>query len=464
MAGTIEKRGNNTWRYGIQVLVGDKYEWIRNTVKMPASHSEARQRREVKVLLAKLITAIDEGRIKPIRRTHTVKTFSDLWLQEYVIPELSPAVQKTYKNFLATRILPELGEIPLRKLTPLLLTKFINTLRTSPRRSTRKADEELKHQRSPSDIAKMSKDPGKTISLRTVCHYHDCLDAMLDKAVQWDIIAVNPMIKVDRPRAPKAKAEYLTEERAVELLRCLSKSPNMSFRAAVLLAVFCGLRLGEVSELRLSDVDWDKGTIDISRALKYTPEMGSYAGTPKSEAGNRLIALPPGLMDVLRESRQYQQDTAALIGDLWEGEGWIVHNWNGARYAYGTVSKQFRKFAEVNGFPGVSFHALRHTHATILLANNIDAVAVASRLGHGDASVTLKTYAHALRRRDEDAALVAQELFDHADISFTRQETKINQLPIIPPPPDPPPVDITNSSIPSDILQNLPPPPDPPNQ
>ena len=65
---------------------------------------------------------------------------------------------------------------------------------------------------------------------------------------------------------------------------------------------------------------------------------------------------------------------------------------------------------------GARFHDLRHTHATILLANNIDAVAVATRMGHADASVTLRIYAHALRRRDEDAAQAAQGLLDRAQL------------------------------------------------
>ena len=70
--------------------------------------------------------------------------------------------------------------------------------------------------------------------------------------------------------ARKKKVNYLTEERAVELLRCLHDEPNMCYRAALLLALLCGLRLGEVGALRLSDVDWVHGTIDISHALKYT--------------------------------------------------------------------------------------------------------------------------------------------------------------------------------------------------
>ena len=188
----------------------------------------------------------------------------------------------------------------------------------------------------------------------------------------------------------------------------------MCMRAALLLALLCGLRLGEVGALRLSDVDWEQGTIDISRALKYTPQTGNIEGPTKSAAGERLIALPASMMAVLHAAREYQRDAQAWAGDVWVGEGWIVHAWNGAQLHHDTPSKWFRRFADAHGFEGVRFHDLRHTHATILLANNIDAVAVATRLGHSDATVTLQTYAHALRRRDQDAARALQAVLDRA--------------------------------------------------
>jgi integrase len=237
---------------------------------------------------------------------------------------------------------------------------------------------------------------------------------MLDKAVQWDLLAKNPMAKVDRPTVKRPKVKYLTEERAVELLRCLKAEPNLCYRSALLLALLCGLRLGEVGALRLTDVDFDTGTIDISRALKYTPQTGNYEGSPKTESGNRLVALPPGMLALLHETREYQQDVAGWAGAQWVGEGWIVHVWNGARVHHDTPSKWFRRFADAHGFEGVRFHDLRHTHATILLASNIDAVAVATRLGHRNATTTLQVYAHALRRRDEDAARAVQSLLDRA--------------------------------------------------
>jgi integrase len=120
------------------------------------------------------------------------------------------------------------------------------------------------------------------------------------------------------------------------------------------------------------------------------------------------------MMALLYETRKYHQEMAQLLGDRWRGEGRIVCNWDGTPMHHDTPSKQFRKFADAHGFEGVRFHDLRHTHATLLFANNIDAVAVASRLGHEDASTTLKVYAHAIRRRDRDSAEAMQRLIDIA--------------------------------------------------
>lgn len=412
--GTIEKRGKTSWRIGEQVQTDNGWEWVRETVKFPATMSEAEQRRQAKRALASLIADIDAGRRQPAQAGHTVRTFAELWMSKHVKPNLSPATYKTYDNFLTARILPALGDIPLKKLTPLVITTWLADLRKSPRRSTALPPEKLTRSRTPSDAAKLAtaEARAKPLSDRTVQHYYDTLSDMLDKAVQWEVLSRNPTERVDRPKAKKPKVKYLTEERAIELLRCLKDEPNMCYRSALLLALLCGLRLGEVGALRLSDVDWQAGTIDITRALKYTPQTGSYEGDPKSDAGQRLIALPPGMMAVLHETRAYQDEMAALVGDVWQGEGWIVHAWNGAQLHHDTPSKWFRRFADSHGFQGVRFHDLRHTHATILLANNIDAVAVASRMGHEDATTTLKTYAHALRRRDTDAANAMQAILE----------------------------------------------------
>ncbi|MDL2317689.1 site-specific integrase [Eubacteriales bacterium OttesenSCG-928-A19] len=412
--GTIEKRGENSWRIGVRLGAEQGRKWVRDTLTFPASMPEAEQRHAAEVALAQLVIDLDQGRTVPDRAL-TFQELSGIWLKNYVEAECEPPTQKTYRNFLEKRLLPTFGGMKLQNITPLMLSTFLAELRKAPKASQRKPDDQLKRKRTPSDRAKMAKKENETLSDTTVRHYYDTLNSIFKHGVMWEMMRRNPLEAVPRPKVRKKKVKYLDDEKAVQLLRCLKNEEDMSFRSAVLLALLCGLRLGEAGALNLSDVDWEEGTIDIQRARAYTPETGNYDGDTKSEAGERLVSLPPGMLALLEETREYQKDIAATIGDVWEGDGRIVCGWNGAALHHDTPSKQWRKFADNNGFKGVRFHDLRHTHATLLFADNIDAVAVASRLGHSDASVTLKIYAHALRRRDVESAATMQRLMDKAD-------------------------------------------------
>ena len=119
-------------------------------------------------------------------------------------------------------------------------------------------------------------------------------------------------------------------------------------------------------------------------------------------------------MALLEETRLYHEEAKRLIGDRWRGDGLIVSAWDGTPLNKDTPSKQWRKFADKHGFEGIRFHDLRHSHASILFANNLDAVAVATRMGHASADTTLRIYAHALRRRDRESAAAMQALLDRA--------------------------------------------------
>ena len=221
--GTIEKRGKNSWRIGTQVQTENGWEWVRDTIHLPGTMSEAKQRKEAEKALARLIVDVEKGRAKPTSaKSYTVAAFAEYWMEQHVKPNLAANTYKNYRHFLDARILPMLGNVPLKKLTPTMLTEWVNQVRESPRRTTALPDEKLAHPRRPSEEARRAKAKPKDapLSPRTVRHYYDTMDAMLDKAVQWDILRKNPMEKVDRPAAKKARVHYLTEERAVELLRC----------------------------------------------------------------------------------------------------------------------------------------------------------------------------------------------------------------------------------------------------
>ena len=363
--GTIEKRGPFSFRIGVQVRLPDgSWEWIRDTIHVSPDLSARAARKQAEMALARLEADVYEGKRKPDAKATTLRAFSAIWIENHVRPNCSPVTLKNYQHFLASRILPALGDVPLRKLTPLMITEWLTQLRSDARRTTLLPDDQLVRPRRADETANLISDEkrARPLSGRTVQHYYDTLSTMLDYAVQWDFLAKNPMEKVTRPRAKKARVHYLTEEQAVQLLRCLHDEPNMCYRSAILLALLCGLRLGEVCELKLSDVDWENGTIDISRALKYTPEMGNFVDDPKTDASSRLIALPPGMMTVLHETRAYQAEARAMAPSVWRGEGWIVHRWDGGQVNHDTPSKWFRKFADAHGFEGVRFHDLRHPY------------------------------------------------------------------------------------------------------
>lgn len=411
---SIEQRGPNTWRVGVRTSVADGRKWIRRTLSFPAHMPLTEQRARAELAAAQLQLEVAEGRAVQ-QRSLTVRDFAEIWMTEHVNPTCSATTAKTYRFFLDSRILPALGDIPLQKLTPMQLTHFVNEIREDAARTTALEPEQRKRK---SDRDREAAAPRK-LSDRTVRHYYDCINYMLNKAVQWQYLTANPLDRVDRPKVKKKQVKFLDDRQAVQLLRCLSREESLPFRCAVLLALLCGLRLGEVGALELSDVDWEECTIDIHRALKYTPDKGNYVGDPKSDAGRRTVDLPAGMMALLEETRKYHEEAAAFLGDRWRGCGRIICAWDGTPVHHDTPSKWFRKFADANGFTGVRFHDLRHTHATLLFASNIDAVAVASRLGHEDASTTLRVYAHAIRRRDLESAAAMQRLLDAAALPDT---------------------------------------------
>lgn len=444
--GTIEKRGANTWRIGFRRSSADGRAWVRRTVTFPSTMSEDEQRKACDVELARLIVDDAEGRADqpapaqpvtdlqtliskynitpedaamlqgaaaPASRddyTITVRQLYDKWMDLHCIPNLKYTTVKTYQNLMTTRVLPAIGDRRVTSLTPVDLQQLMADLRKSPRRTTAIDPEKRKRKQDRERAAA----PSKPLSDRTVQHYYDTISDMFDTGLGWKLIPANPMEDVQRPKARKAKLAVLDDERAVQLLRRLSVEESLSFRSAVMLALLCGLRLNEVGGLEWEDVDWKRCAINVARGLNYAPGHGNYIDTTKSEEGERLIDLPAGMMTLLQETKAWQDEQAAKMGDRWRGVGRIVCGWDGSPQHHDTPSKQFRKFADREGFPDITFHDLRHTHATLLFANNLDAVAVAHRLGHASPETTFRFYAHAIRSRDAASAKAMQHYLDEA--------------------------------------------------
>lgn len=404
--GTVEKRGKNSWRIGTQIKVAGQWQWVRIPLRMDPDLTEAAQRkqaeRELRILEARLAGEITDA--------PTLREWSETWLTKHLDQDASPVTVANYRYLLSSRILPQLGDRLLPDLTPAILTDWLYNLRKDKRKTTRLPDEKLKRPRREGEQLITAAQQTKPLSVKTALNYYGCMKTMLAAAVRIGLLEYNPMDRVQRPKKRKKKKATLPEAEVIALLQLIITEADTPLKLAVLLAMLCSLRLGEVGALQYSSVDWDAGTITVDRALKYTPATGAFIAETKTDAGDRVITLPPSMIRILRDAMWADVMEEQDEPESWKGAGWIVHSRHGTRANKDTPSKWFRKFADAHGYQGVTFHDLRHIHASFLLRNHVDLHSVSTRMGHSDPSVTLKVYADAMPACDQDAAAAMDRL------------------------------------------------------
>lgn len=177
------------------------------------------------------------------------------------------------------------------------------------------------------------------------------------------------------------------------------------------LAVYAGLRKGEILALKWEDIDFQADTVSISKAVSVVNgEQTTKA--PKTKNSHRTVSIPHFLTVRLHDLRKDQLRYRLSLGDYWKGEDWIFTQENGKQMSYSTPYSAFQDtIARYNSgkapkdqLPTIPFHGLRHTSATLLIASKQDVRTVSSRLGHAQASTTMNIYAHALQETDRKAA------------------------------------------------------------
>ena len=403
----VEQIGPNTYRVGFMIRIQDasgksRRKWLRETYTYPSSltHEQQLDLAEADLVLLKSrqkqeAVHLDVAAL-PSPDQMTIEQLCQLW-EDIKLPAESADYQKTARSLIDLHIVPHLGSVFVSQLTPMQINAWTSLLLRKPKRNDRK----------------------DTLSARSVRHIYITLATIYNWARENQLIHSTPFESTHAPKVRKHMPKFLDDDQAVDLLRQLATVEDMSFRAAVMLALCCGLRLGEVGALTWSDVHWRDHAIDITKAVKQTPSTGHRIGTTKSDDGLRIITVPSAVMTLLDETRKYQESNRQTLGDRWRGENLIVCNWDGSHQNKDTPSRQWRRFAAAHGFEGVTFHNLRTSHATILMSNNIDAVAVASRLGHSDATTTLKYYTMTVSKRDRDSAAVMDTIIRRANLQHT---------------------------------------------
>ena len=310
--------------------------------------------------------------------------FLDRWLREVAEPGVRPSTYIRYRELLTLHVIPTLGRVPLRTVGPQDISSLYATL-------------------------------SKNLAPRTVGHVHRVLHRALRDALHWGLVARNACDAVRPPAVPRKEMQVLTPEQSRTLLAAASGDP---LEALYVLALTTGARQGELLALKWSDFDADAGRLTIQRTVRWVNGQGSVEGEPKSQRSRRSLDLTPMAITALREhrARQMEQRVRAVA---WEDNDLIFCNVVGRHIeASNLLWRSFRPLRERAGLPKkLRFHDLRHSAATLLLLQGVNAKVVSEMLGHASVALTLDVYSHVLPAMRSDATAKMEELLAEGNLT-----------------------------------------------
>jgi len=256
-------------------------------------------------------------------------------------------------------------------------------------------------------------DPDRTLSASTIHTYHRLISSIFSKAVKWGYIPINPATNAEPPYNDKKEAAYLDEVDVRRLLTLLRNEP-IKWRMMSILDVLSGLRRGELLGLRWRDVDFENKMISVVQASAYVKGHGVYDETPKSDESGRTMKLSRLAFSLLLEYKDWQDSQREMCGDQWKENGGRVFTGDmGGKIHPDSLTGWFKSFIRKHGFnDDIHLHSLRHTAASLMIADGINIVTVSKRLGHAQVSTTSDIYAHMIKAADEKAAQVADKFTD----------------------------------------------------
>jgi integrase len=372
MSGHVRQRGKR-WYAVINVVTDGKRKRIWHRLDAAITG-----KREAERACAALITKQVEGSYVEPSKTlagNFVRSRIDQW---EAAGEITARTAQGYRQLAEYQIGPHIGHKLLQKLTRLDVEGWHTSLRNTG------------------------------LAAGTIGRAHRLLGKALHDA-ERDALVTKNVCRVQRaPRVPETEMVIVRDMPAfVSALRGSERLHTLA-----MLALFTGMRLSEVLALRWSCVDLDRGIIRVREALEQTTAHGIRFKTPKSKAGKRDITLPDLLVDVLREHRKAQLELRMQLGlGRMPDDALLFSGVEGSPLAPNTVSARWAEYAERIGMPEVTFHALRHTHASQLIDAGVDIVTISKRLGHAKPDITLRVYAHLFRNDDSKAATAINAAF-----------------------------------------------------
>ena len=237
----------------------------------------------------------------------------------------------------------------------------------------------------------------KTVKPNSVIHYHAVIHQALKYAMKTDLVTQNVAMKVDRPKKNDYQPVFLDAEELQHLFEVV-KGTKLEF--PVLAAAFYGLRRGEVCGLKWDAIDFERGTITIRHtvtSLQVDGKTKMYAqDSAKTKSSMRTLPLVGSFRDYFQKVKEAQELNKKVCGNCYnhEYDGFVFVDELGERMRPNYLTEYFPKYIAKHGMPKMRFHDLRHSCASLLLANGVPLKQIQEWLGHSDFSTTANIYAH----------------------------------------------------------------------
>ena len=333
-----------------------------------------------KVVAQKLkaaMAALDAGTYKaPCKMT--VAQWLDIWVAEY-LNSVKPLTKHNYNKQVQKHFKPALGAVRLDALDTHTIQRFYNSLSASG------------------------------LSPKTVKNLHGILHCALQQAIACDYLSRNPADACKLPKVTKPEIKPLEPE---EIARLLKEAEQDDYCNLFIVAMFTGMRQGELLGLAWECVDFTSGIITVKQQLQC--KDGNYfLETPKS-GKNRTILPAPIVMDALRNQLQRQRKEQEQAGKMWDNQFNLVFTDALGKYLVRrTVVKHFKKISQRAGISDdARFHDLRHSFAVSSLYAGDDIKTVQANLGHATAQFTLDVYGHVTQKMRQESANRMQKFYE----------------------------------------------------
>lgn len=358
--GNIYQRKDGRWEARISLPGGKRKNYL------------AKTRQEASKLMAAGLRDLENG-LAIVSDNRTVGQCLNDWLKT-AEGSVRPSTLKSYRTWVLVHLIPSLGNIKLRRLSPEQVQRFYR----------QKLDEGL--------------------SPTSVSHIHAVLHKALEQGVRWRAIPLNITDLVDKPKVMVREMKVLSPDQAKALL---VTAEGDRFEALYVLALATGMRQGELLGLRWDDIDLEDRRIQVQANLQRTKE-GLVLISPKTSRSRRRVALGEVVIAALRRHQARQGAERLAAGSAWDDRNLVFCNTLGRPVeATNLLRRALKPLLNRAGLPPIRFHDLRHTAATLLLSKGVHPKVVSDMLGHSQIGITLNTYSHVLpdMQRDATAAM-----------------------------------------------------------